>query len=167
MLKKLIIRELIWIGVFLLISIVIVRWIAVFATGNTIDIQIHDTYFIFSGNPITHVLWVWIFLILIRYVLQGLLLLAKQNIVIAFVLALILLLALLITVWGMALSYSSMNATIPGEDDPFIGHMRRIHFIGFIFYAIISAGLLTLLILMIKEIIRKIRVLTTTGDGIH
>jgi hypothetical protein len=161
MLKKAIIRELIWIGAFLLVSILVVRWMAGFAAGDSIDIQIHDTYFIISGNPITHALWIWISLILIKYLLQGLLLLAKQNIVIASVLALILLLVLSRTMLGMVQSYSDMHAAIPGEDDPFIGHMRRINFIGFIFYAIISAGLLTLLILMIKEIIRKIQMLTT------
>ena len=159
MLKKLIIRELIWIGAFLLVSILIVRWMAGFAAGDSIDIQLHDTYFIFPVNPITYTLWIWIFLILFKYVLQGLLLLAKQNIVIAFVLALMLLLVLSKTMLGMVQSYSDMHAAIPAEDDSFIGHMRRIHFMGFIFYAIISAGLLTLLILMIKEVIRKIRVL--------
>ena len=161
MLKKAIIRELIWIGALLLISILIVRWLVGFAAGAPIDIQLHDTYFIFPVDPITHALWIWIFLILFKYVLQGLLLLAKQNIAITFVLALMLLLVLSRTMLGMVQSYSDMHAAIPAEDDSFIGHMRRINFIGFIFYAIISAGLLTLLILMIREIIRKIRMLTT------
>ena len=126
---------------------------------DTLDIQLHDTYIILPADPVYIGLCFWCFMLLIKYVVQGLIALARLHIVSAFVVALILLFGLLVALFGTVISYSYLN----DSSEMFYEPLRQMNQFAFTFYSTVSVGLLVIIIIVVQEIINKIRPLSLSN----
>ena len=128
---------------------------------DTLDIQLHDTYIILPAAPVYIGLCFWCFMLLIKYVVQGLIALARLHIVSAFVVALILLFGLLVALFGTVISYSYLDDSPETFYEP-LRQMNQFAF-AFTFYSTVSVGLLVIIIIVVQEIINKIRPLSLSN----
>lgn len=92
MTRKVIIKELIWVGVILLVSVFVAHFNALIFVKSPEELS--RKQLVPFGDPREEVYWICFYLLLIKYCFQGLILLVRQNIVINIA-------ALLLSLWAL------------------------------------------------------------------